>query len=198
MAFVAAGVFQFRGTQNEAEVPYSLSAGIGGVLSNVPPVLYPEKSAGPLATSRLDVDTGKTSLRPGPQELLYLDLHLPTHIELPVSVVEAASVRVSQQGGSLTESEAISVLRDAGWPTELIPAALRVAWCESKWSPYAVGDSGRSVGLFQLNKQTWFRYAGEDPEMWADPVVNARTALATYYYDIGRGYQPFAQWSCRP
>jgi hypothetical protein len=114
------------------------------------------------------------------------------------SLVEAATVRVASQGGQLTEAEAIAVLEAAGWPTELIPQALAVAWCESKWSPYARGDSGRSVGLFQLNLQTWFTYAGEDPTEWADPLVNARTALTTYRYDIARGYPPWKQWSCKP
>lgn len=135
----------------------------------------------------------------------------PSHLDLDVlgnypkifgnsqsSLVEAASARVSAQGGQLTEAEAISVLEAAGWPTELIPQALAVAWCESKWSPYARGDSGRSVGLFQLNLQTWFTYAGEDPTEWADPLVNARTALTTYRYDIARGYPPWKQWSCKP
>lgn len=112
------------------------------------------------------------------------------------SVVEAATARVSSQGGQLTEAEAIAVLQAAGWPTELIPQALAVAWCESKWSPAANGDSGRSKGWFQLNTM-WFGYAGEDPAMWADPLVNARTALAVYRYEQARGYAPFANWSCR-
>lgn len=45
---------------------------------------------------------------------------------------------------------------------------------------------------------TWFPFAGEAPEMWADPMVNARVAWATYNYDISRGYVPWKQWSCKP
>lgn len=112
--------------------------------------------------------------------------------------VEAATLRVSQHGGQLTEAEVIAVLRAAQWPEGLIPEALAVAWCESRWSPYASGDGGNSLGLFQLNVATWFRYAGEDPALWSDPVVNARVAWATYQYDIGRGYAPWKQWSCKP
>ena len=89
------------------------------------------------------------------------------------------------------------VLAAAGWPAELHDAALRVAWCESKYSPGARGDHGASVGLFQLNLQTWFRYAGEDPAQWDDPVVNARVAWATYNYDIARGSPPWKQWTCK-
>lgn len=90
------------------------------------------------------------------------------------------------------------VLATAGWPESLHGEALAVSWCESRWSPGAVGDGGASVGLFQLNKATWFPYAGEDPAMWGDPVVNARVAWATYNYDIGRGYAPWKQWTCQP
>ena len=100
--------------------------------------------------------------------------------------------------GQLSEGEMRDVLAAAGWPAELHDAALRVAWCESKYSPGARGDHGASVGLFQLNLATWFRYAGEDPAQWDDPVVHARVAWATYNYDIGRGSPPWKQWSCKP
>lgn len=112
-------------------------------------------------------------------------------------VVAAATGRVRALGGSLSEGEMRAVLTEAGWPVELHDQALAVSWCESKWSS-AVGDGGNSLGIFQLNKDTWFTYAGEDPEMWADPLVNARVAWATYQYDIGRGYMPWKQWSCKP
>lgn len=117
---------------------------------------------------------------------------------LTPSPVEVAAARIQEHGGSLTEAEVREVLTEAGWPAELHDEALAVAWCESRWSPYAVGDGGNSLGLFQLNVATWFRYAGENPALWADPLVNARTALATYYYDLGRGYEPWKQWSCKP
>ena len=113
--------------------------------------------------------------------------------------VDPPTVHAASGGGdSLTEAEMVVLLRDTGWPEEVIPQALAVAWCESRFSSGAVGDSGRSVGIFQLNKATWFGYAGEDPEMWADAHVNARTALRTYWYDLDRGYAPFNQWSCKP
>ena len=132
----------------------------------------------------------------GQQEPLFLNIVIPTHVDHDGAVVEAASVRVRQLGGVLTISEAEAALRLAGWPTEMIPAAMAVAYCESKHSPYASGDSGNSLGWFQLNRM-WFGYAGEDASMWADPVTNARTALAVYRYEQARGYQPFANWSCR-
>ena len=113
-------------------------------------------------------------------------------------VVAAATGRVRELGGQLSEAEMRAVLDQAGWPAELVPAALSVAWCESKWSPWADGDSGRSKGLFQVNLGTWFPYAGEDPAQWADPLTNARVALAVYRYDIARGQAPWTQLSCKP
>jgi hypothetical protein len=76
----------------------------------------------------------------------------------------------------LTEAQMREVLRLAGWPDELVNEALAVSWCESRWSPGAVGDSGRSVGLFQL-WTGWFPAVGLPLERWDDPVVNAAAAL---------------------
>ncbi|MCX6785952.1 MAG: transglycosylase SLT domain-containing protein [Candidatus Komeilibacteria bacterium] len=32
---------------------------------------------------------------------------------------------------------------------------LRLAWCESRFDPKAVGDGGSSLGLFQINQEFW-------------------------------------------
>lgn len=85
----------------------------------------------------------------------------------------------------------------AGWEGELLEEAWRVALCESGHTADARGDSGGSLGLFQLNP-LWFFYAGVPLEQWADPIVNARVALVTYWYDVGRGYAPWTQWTCKP
>ena len=111
------------------------------------------------------------------------------------SPVQAATVRAASFGGSLTEAEMVAVLTEAGWPAELHAAALAVSWCESRWSPYAVGDGGRSLGLFQMQWsgagwRGWFIPAGEDEAMAHDPVVNARTAWWAYQRS---GWGP---WSC--
>lgn len=130
-------------------------------------------------------------------ESVVVAAQIPAAPILTSPTVAAVQYQAPVQGGQLTEAEAISVLQAAGWPTELIPQALAVAWCESKWSPAASGDSGHSRGWFQLNTM-WFGYAGEDPAMWADPLVNARVAWRTYNYDISRGQRPWQQWSCKP
>lgn len=118
----------------------------------------------------------------------------PTPTLPPTPVVEAAAVQA--QGGSLTEAEMLAVLREAGWPTELHSQALAVAWCESKWSPYAMGDGGVSLGLFQMGIARpgwngWFRYFGVDESLAYDPVTNATVARLAYAQS---GWGP---WSCR-
>lgn len=114
----------------------------------------------------------------------------------PTNTVEAAGV-ATPIPAQLSRDAMLDVLRAAGWPEALFEEALAVSWCESKWSPGAVGDGGNSLGLFQLNRM-WFGYAGEDAALWADPLVNARTAYAVYQYDSGRGYPAWKQWTCKP
>lgn len=117
----------------------------------------------------------------------------------PTAVVrELRTTEPSGNPGQLGEPQLREVLTLAGWPESLHDEAVAVVRCESNFRPGAVGDGGASVGLFQLNKATWFPYAGEDAEMWADPVTNARVAWATYNYDLARGYVPWKQWTCRP
>jgi len=43
-------------------------------------------------------------------------------------------------------------LREEGFDSPLIEAALLNAYAESKFNPQAVGDGGKSKGVFQLNK----------------------------------------------
>lgn len=142
-----------------------------------------------------------------PTETPHLATHTPTATATVIPTVEASvgaqqvaepTVMPAERPGQLTEAEMRDILLRAGWPESLHNEALAVAWCESRWSPGVVGDGGDSVGLFQLNLATWFPYAGEDASQWADPLVNARVAWATYQYDIGRGYSPWKQWTCKP
>lgn len=111
-------------------------------------------------------------------------------------VVERARRRIDTHGGQLDRSEFEAVLAMAGWPPDLWQEAATVAWCESRWSPYATGDTS-SLGLFQL-WNGWFAWAGYDGEQWNNPVVNASVALAVVRRDkaLGRGY--WYQWSCKP
>lgn len=158
-------------------------------MSHQPAALFPSWYLEPWV-SQPPADSEKS-----PEELADSDNHPGETIEPTPTVVQAATARAASQGGSLTEAEMIAVLYSAGWPEELHRRALEVSYCESRWSPYAVGDGGRSLGLFQMQWsgagwQGWFRPAGEDEAQAHDPVVNARTALYAYNRS---GWGP---WSC--
>lgn len=111
--------------------------------------------------------------------------------------VASAQARIDAHGGSLSRDEAEAVLERAGWPRDLVEQALAVSYCESRWSPYAIGDSGNSLGMFQLWRG-WFRWAGYPVDAAFDAVVNARVALLVVQRDTGLGREPWAQWSCKP
>lgn len=86
-----------------------------------------------------------------------------------------------------------AVLTEAGWPVEWHDDALAVAWCESKWTPYAVGDGGNSLGLMQLWRG-WFEPAGYSVGQAFDPLVNARVAL--YVRQVRGRFGGAGGWSC--
>lgn len=106
-----------------------------------------------------------------------------------------AQARVNAYGGQFTRREMEILLEVTGWENKDIETALEIAWCESRFSPYAVGDSGRSVGLFQLNYDTWYRYAGFEGYPYHDAVVNALVAKKVWEYDIQKYGKPH-QWHC--
>lgn len=116
-----------------------------------------------------------------------------------------STVTVPIPGAALSRDEAIAALTAAGWPAQLHEEALSVwskenggCWCTGK-----VGDGGRSLGAFQLQDahsgwMGWWRWCGTDSRRFADPVLNASTALCVYRYDIERGNPPWTQWTVKP
>lgn len=98
----------------------------------------------------------------------------------------------------LSQQEMRFALAMAGWPEELHEQALSVSWQESRWSPEAVGDGGRSLGLFQLNAATWAPYCGVPAEWLLEPLTNAWCALRVYEYEQARGYPAWSNWSVKP
>ncbi len=87
-----------------------------------------------------------------------------------------------------------AILRRASAPFVILsvfgkdgPAALRVAWCESRLYPGAV--NGQYLGLFQMGSYARSRY-GHGPDAW----TQARAAYR-YFVDSGRDWSP---WSCKP
>lgn len=113
---------------------------------------------------------------------------------------------ISSVSTALSEEQMRGILA-ATWPIELHGQALAVAcgignarWPsgESGCRPGAIGDQGRSWGLFQLNVATWAPYCGVSPETLLDAMGNASCAYQVYLYDIERGHEPWQQWSVKP
>lgn len=102
---------------------------------------------------------------------------------------EAKPLIAASVSGQLTEAEMRALLAEAGAPAEWIAPMLTIAFCESKYSPGAVGDSGNSLGVFQM-WSGWF-YAGEDP---FDPLTNARVAVRVR--EIRGRFGGAGGWSC--
>jgi hypothetical protein len=116
-------------------------------------------------------------------------------IDPRLRIAVAATMRVNAVGGQLDEREMLAILELAGWREELIPEAMSVAWCESKWSPWAVGDGGSSLGLFQL-WNGWFAAFGFPAEVWSNPVANA--TVARLVLERRGRWGGGGGWSCAP
>lgn len=69
------------------------------------------------------------------------------------------------------------------WPDYLV----KLAYCESRFDPLAIGDSGKSRGLFQIHK-------GFHPEVSNEQAFNIRYATEWTIKMINSGKQK--QWSC--
>lgn len=115
-------------------------------------------------------------------------------------VVAAATGRVRELGGPLTEAEVRAVLTVAGFEGVLFDEALRVSFGESVgWQPRIMGDGGRAYGLFQLHADPWAGWCGVTPEELLEPVVNATCARRIVMeYEVPRGYPRWSNWSVKP
>lgn len=100
------------------------------------------------------------------------------------------------KSGPLTYAEVVAAAAAAGWPAGLQADAARVAWCESRNRPDAIGY-GVTYGLMQLIP-LWFEAVGLDFSTWSDPVSNMRAALAAYQSDIASGSPAWSAWTCKP
>lgn len=137
---------------------------------------------------KLDIGRFDSGLRYQPPAIFPTVLPSPTP-----TLVEAATARVSAQGGSLTEDEVVAVLRAAGAPEAWIPDMVDIAWCESRYSPYAVGDGGNSLGMFQL-WTGWAQPMGFTRDDLFDPLKAAKTAV--YVREVRGRFGGAGGWSC--
>ena len=108
----------------------------------------------------------------------------------PVTEVRRVGTKPAPAPGDI---ESIIRTAAAAWgadPNQL----LRVAWCESRYNPYAVNSRSGAAGLFQFMPATWAAnsvragYAGASV---FDPVANANTAA--FMFRNGQAWQ----WSCK-
>lgn len=97
--------------------------------------------------------------------------------------------------GVLSFSEVKAAAAAAGWPADRLDEVSRVAWCESRLRPDAVGYG--TYGLMQLIPY-WFEATGTDFALWSDPVTNLRVALFAFAADIENGTTHWGAWSCKP
>lgn len=81
-------------------------------------------------------------------------------------------------------------------PTEWAKDAVLVAACESQWNTNAVGDYGRSRGLFQINfvHLLFIEKMGYTWDDMFDPRANISVAVALWQRE-GRTWR---LWSCKP
>jgi len=100
------------------------------------------------------------------------------------------------RSGPMSYAEVVAAAAAAGWPASLQEPAARVAWCESRYRPDAIGY-GVTYGLMQLIPY-WFEAVGLDFALWSDPVSNMRAALAAYQSDIASGSPAWSAWTCKP
>jgi len=102
-----------------------------------------------------------------------------------VEAVTPAPYAVLDTSVQLTEAQVVDLLRQAGFDEYTWPFMLRIAWCESRFSPNATGAAGE-MGLWQVHPR-WH------PDATYDPLGNALAA-----YRISSGGYEYSAWSCRP
>lgn len=119
---------------------------------------------------------------PALQEMLYIPGVAVDVIEAQQAaatneqVVFGAIDRVRVQGGQLTREELFAIYAYTGVPEAWREELAAISWCESRWSPYAVGDGGASLGLNQLNKGWFPRFAGPGADPY-NPITNVWVAV---------------------
>lgn len=89
----------------------------------------------------------------------------------------------------LTEMDVDAIFTEADVPADWGAPMKAIAWCESRYRPGAIGDSGNSLGLMQL----WRGWAGPNDDL-LDPVTNVRVAVKVRE-TLGR-FGGSGAWSC--
>lgn len=120
---------------------------------------------------------------------------LVSSFEIVTPVVEVRRVGTKPAPPPPAPADIESIIRAAAaaWGADA-NQLLRVAWCESRYNPYAVNLRSGASGLFQFMPATWAAnsvragYAGASV---FDPVASAN--VAAYMFHNGQA----GQWSCK-
>lgn len=104
---------------------------------------------------------------------------IPTPTPTPTATAEAASWPTDR---ALTEAEMRALAAAVGFTD--IDYVIAVAWCESRWRPWATGAESE-MGLWQI-------HPAYHADATYDPLGNARAA-----YRISAGGTDWSQWACR-
>ena len=206
LAFVAVASMAMQGSQRASLTPPEVVGAAGGQIPATP-------AAPSINSPEIPNSSGLTEIQTVAEMPFVPEPMTQAPVDHDGAMVEAASVRVREVGGVLSEMEMVAVLTIAGWPEALHAEALTVAWCESKFSIDGKGDisnhpdqlgSPMSRGLFQMGVagwrwvegrwqwwNGWFRYFGYSDDDAYDPVKNATVARMAYERS---GWGP---WSCR-
>lgn len=124
----------------------------------------------------------------------------PAAVEAPAAQPSAAPAAPATPpraaaAGVLSYDAIVAAAAAAGWPADRLDQVARVAWCESRFRPDAVGYG--TYGLMQLIP-FWFEATGTDFALWSDPVTNLRVALYAFAADVEHGNSVWGPWSCKP
>lgn len=129
---------------------------------------------------------GAAFLCRGYNELLMAVEYEPMCYDLVVEtpkLVNAGSFPLREQTSVKEKIKDIANSHNFKWPDYLI----RLAWCESRFDPNAVGDNGHSRGLFQIHNL----YHPEVSDMCAFDI---ECATKWTMWRINSGYQH--EWTC--
>jgi hypothetical protein len=130
---------------------------------------------------------GKAFADPEDEQRIVTESHTVAEVLL------SAQHRVNAYGGTLTPAEMQLLLEFTGWPKALADTAYRIAYCESKLSPYAIGDGHASLGLFQI-WSGWFAAFRYPLDQWSNIIVNA--TVARLIYERRGHFGGGGWWSC--
>jgi hypothetical protein len=106
------------------------------------------------------------------------------------STTASSSNIVIPKGGEILNIDELRALaRSVGFPEQSVDTAAAVAMAESGGYPAAVGDQGKSFGLWQIHHPSHPTY---EPAMLLTPSYNAQAALAIS--EQGKKWQPWTTY----